>query len=112
MSPDWQPDPDETPGDLEHVQDAAQGAWESRVDLWPRVSKTYGALYSPKPLRAAKRRKCDGHLVEPHWIEVGDAIVWCALPPENPEIGNTGWWHAAFCEKCAPIDCVDAGWAA
>lgn len=31
MSPDWQPDPDETPGDLEHMQDAAQGANEDRA---------------------------------------------------------------------------------
>lgn len=33
MSPEWQPDPDETPGDLEHMQDAAQGAAEERAYL-------------------------------------------------------------------------------
>lgn len=66
-----------------------------------RVMPTPGALYS-EPRESRKRRRCDGHLADPHWIEVGDRVVWSALPPENPDIGNTGWWHAAFCSDCAP----------
>lgn len=67
-----------------------------------RVARTHGALYS-EPRRAQKRRMCDGHLAEPHMIEVGDSIVWSALPPGNSEIGNIGWWHSAFCADCAPL---------
>lgn len=67
-----------------------------------RVTRSSGALYSPARI-AAKRRRCDGHLnPDRHWIEVGDWIVWTALPPHDPDIGNSGWWHAAYCEDCAP----------
>lgn len=67
-----------------------------------RVSSTHGALVSP-PRTLRKRRRCDGHLAERHWIEAGQSVVWSALPPDNPEIGNVGWWHAAFCADCAPL---------
>ena len=66
-----------------------------------RVRLTTDAIYSPAR-RCQKRRRCDGHLAERHWIEVGDPIYWSALPP-NSEIGNTGWWHSAFCQDCAPV---------
>lgn len=66
-----------------------------------RTSATPGCLYG-KPRRAKKRRRCDGHMAEPHWIEVGDLLVWSALPPDHNEIGNLGWWHHAFCMDCAP----------
>jgi hypothetical protein len=67
-----------------------------------RTSPTPGALYKP-PRPARKRRRCSGHLAEPHWIEIGDLVVWSSLPPNNAEIGNEGWWHARFCLDCAPI---------
>lgn len=66
-----------------------------------RISPTHGALYGDLH-PAAKRRRCDGHLSDPHWIEVGDLFIWSALPPNNNDIGNTGWWHAAYCHDCAP----------
>jgi hypothetical protein len=66
-----------------------------------RTSATPGAIYrAPKVSR--RRRRCSGHLAEPHWIEVGDLVVHSSLPPNNPDIGNEGWWHAAFCLDCAP----------
>lgn len=69
-----------------------------------RVIRSPGALWS-EPRRAAKRRRCDGHLVrDRHWIERGALIIWSALPPNDPDIGNTGWWHAAFCTDCAPAE--------
>lgn len=69
-----------------------------------RVSKTHSALYSP-PRTLRKRRRCGGHLSDPHWIEVGERAVWSSLPPDS-EIGNAGWWHAVFCMDCAPAECV------
>ena len=69
-----------------------------------RVSKTPSALYSqPRTLR--KKRRCDGHLSDPHWIEKGEQAVWLSLPPDS-DIGNEGWWHAKFCMDCAPVECV------
>lgn len=72
-----------------------------------RVTKTHGALYSP-PRTLKKRRKCSGHLSDRHMIEVGEQAIWSSLPPDNPEIGNTGWWHAVFCLDCAPAECVSS----
>lgn len=72
-----------------------------------RVSRTDGALYS-QPRTAKRRRRCDGHLVETHHIEVGEQAVWSSLPPENPEIGNDRWMHAVFCSECWPDD-IEAG---
>jgi len=66
-----------------------------------RVSRTPGVLYG-EPRAAKKRRRCDGHLVDLHWIEKGEPIVWSALPPGHNDIGNIGWWHAAYCAACAP----------
>lgn len=66
-----------------------------------RVIATPGVLYG-KPQRCKKRRRCDGHMAEPHWIEPGDPIVWSALPPGHSDIGNHGWWHRAYCADCAP----------
>jgi len=65
-----------------------------------RTARTAGAMYS-KPRRARKRRRCDGHLAERHWIEPGDLIVYSALPPDS-EIGNVGWWHSVMCIDCTP----------
>ena len=70
-----------------------------------RVTRTHGALYG-KPQRTRKRRRCDGHLAEPHWIEKGDLMVWSALPPNHPDICNDGWWHAKFCMACCPKECA------
>lgn len=69
-----------------------------------RVDKTDGALYR-KPRVARKRRRCDGHLTDRHWIEVGDLVVVSALPPDS-DIGNTGWWHHWLCIDCAPVETV------
>lgn len=69
-----------------------------------RVTRSREALYSsPRTLR--KRRKCDGHLSDSHWIEAGQQAVWSSLPPHS-EVGNEGWWHAVFCMDCAPAECV------
>lgn len=72
-----------------------------------RVRITPGSLVS-KPRRAQKRRRCDGHLAERHWIEVGDRFIWTALPPNHSDIGNRGWWHAAYCADCWP-ETTEAG---
>lgn len=66
-----------------------------------RVSVTDGTLVG-SPVVARKRRRCDGHLAEPHMIDVGDLQVWTALPPGHPDIGNLGWWHAGYCVECWP----------
>lgn len=68
-----------------------------------RVARSDEALYS-KPRHARKRRRCDGHLGDSHWIEPGDLVVWSALPPGSNDIGNIGWWHSAFCAECWPAD--------
>lgn len=68
-----------------------------------RVARTSGALYGQSQVKKLRRRRCGGHLVDPHWIEIGDRFVWSALPPDHPEIGNAGWWHAAYCLNCAPL---------
>ena len=39
-------------------------------------------------------------------IEASEQAIWSSLPPDNPEIGNTGWWHAVFCLDCAPAECI------
>lgn len=67
-----------------------------------RVIASDGALYS-KPRKCRKRRRCDGHLAERHWIEVGDLVMASALPPDDPEIGNTRWWHTWYCADCWPL---------
>lgn len=69
-----------------------------------RVTRTSQALYSP-PRTLRKRRRCDGHLADRHFIEAGQQAVWSSLPPHS-EIGNEGWWHAVFCMDCAPVECV------
>lgn len=72
-----------------------------------RVAKSFGALYGVR--RATKRYRCDGHLAsEPHWIAQGALYVVSALPPDDPEIGNVGWWHARFCVECAPAEYAEA----
>ena len=70
-----------------------------------RTHPTPGAIYR-KPRTARRRRRCSGHLAETHFIEVGDQVVTSSLPP-NSDVGNPGWWHAAFCLECAPV--VDGG---
>ncbi|MFE6966861.1 hypothetical protein ACFVAJ_17255 [Agromyces sp. NPDC057679] len=66
-----------------------------------RVARSPEALWS-EPLRSAKRRRCDGHLTGPHFIEAGDLLVWAALPPGG-DYGTERWQHKAFCvEQCAP----------
>ena len=72
-----------------------------------RVAKNNGALYGVK--HARRRYRCDGHMAsERHWIEEGDTYVASALPPDDPEIGNTRWWHNRFCMECAPVEYVEA----
>ena len=65
------------------------------------VLPSAGALYG-KPRVCRKRRRCDGHLADRHWIEPGDLLMPSALPPDDPEIGNIGWWHAFYCADCWP----------
>lgn len=67
-----------------------------------RVTKSPEAPYSA-PRTSRKRRRCNGHLSDPHWIEVGERAVWSSLPPDS-EYGNEGWWHMVFCLDCAPTD--------
>lgn len=68
-----------------------------------RVSTTPGSMQTV--VTARKRRRCDGHLTsERHWIEPGERCVASALPPDNPEVGNIGWWHAWFCMDCCPVE--------
>lgn len=70
-----------------------------------RVTAGHETLWS-KPRRAQRRRRCDGHLTEPHEIEAGALYVVGAIPP-NSEYGNMGWWRMSFCiERCAPEECV------
>lgn len=70
-----------------------------------RVAKTHGALYSaPRTLK--RRRRCDGHLSDPHWIDVGGKVIWSSLPPDHPEICNDRWMHAKFCMNCAPVEAI------
>lgn len=64
---------------------------------------TFDAIYG-QPRRCRKRRVCSGHLRERHYIEVGELVVWSALPPGS-EIENIGWWHHAYCSKCWPVEC-------
>ena len=81
---------------------------EARTDaeeFWPRVASTPGALYG-QPRRSTKRRRCHGHLVDPHFIAAGDLAIWSALPPDHPDIGNDGWWHSIFCTRCAPVETI------
>jgi len=58
-------------------------------------------MYS-QPRKCIKRRRCSGHMADPHWIEVGDPMVCSALPPMSSDYGNVGWWHSFFCMECAP----------
>jgi hypothetical protein len=70
-----------------------------------RVSMTDGSIHGVVTSR--KRHRCDGHLVDSgdvHYIEPGDRYVANALPPDNPDIGNYGWWHSRFCADCAPVE--------
>ena len=46
-----------------------------------RVGRSSQAMYS-QPRECSKRRRCDGHMAERHWIEAGDLMVCSALPPE------------------------------
>lgn len=66
-----------------------------------RVIAHHGALYG-KPRVCRRRRRCDGHLIERHWIEVGELVMPSALPPDDPEVCNAGWLHSWFCVNCWP----------
>ena len=67
-----------------------------------RVAFTPGSIAGV--VTARKRHRCDGHLRrERHYIEPGEQYVANALPPDHPDIGNLGWWHARFCAACAPL---------
>lgn len=70
-----------------------------------RVTITHGSLTGKRTAR--RRYRCDGHLADKrHWIEQGAEYVAQALPPDHPEIGNTGWWHARYCMECCPEEYV------
>ena len=77
---------------------------ENDAPVRHRVSKNPEALYG-RPRMLRKRRKCSGHLSDPHMIEAGQQAVWSSLPPHS-DIGNDRWWHAVFCMNCAPAECV------
>lgn len=73
-----------------------------------RVARHHGAIYGR--LTARKRFRCNGHLNPAgHWIEPGDWYIASALPPNDPDIGNTGWWHHRLCMECAPVEYTEAG---
>ncbi len=71
-----------------------------------RVTKTSEALYSP-PRTLRKRRRCGGHLSEPHWIEVGDEW-WItyhgANSPPNVAIPKDTTWGIGLANIRAPSD--------
>jgi hypothetical protein len=68
-----------------------------------RVTFTDGSIAGL--VTARKRYRCDGHLAyERHYIKPGQQYVANALPPDNPDIGNHGWWHARFCLDCCPAE--------
>ncbi|CAN7194154.1 hypothetical protein [Knoellia sp. LjRoot47] len=74
-----------------------------------RVSLTHGTIHGL--VRANRRHRCDGHLIDPddvHHIEPGEYYVASALPTHNPEIGNERWWHARYCLDCAPVQYAEA----
>lgn len=77
-----------------------------QVDERTRVGATPGTIFA-KPRPSRRRRRCQSHLSDEHWIEVGDLQVWSSLPPNNPDIGNAGWWHSVFCMECAPLAAVE-----
>jgi hypothetical protein len=71
-----------------------------------RVTLTHGTLHGL--VTSQRRHRCDGHLTnERHWIMPGDRYVAGALPPDHPDIGNTGWLHLRLCMDCAPIEYAD-----
>lgn len=35
--------------------------------------------------------------------------VASALPPDNADVGNTGWLHARFCMDCCPVEFASGG---
>jgi hypothetical protein len=73
-----------------------------------RVISGPGQLWS-RPRISAKRRRCEWELPGSHWIEVGQPIVWCAVPPNHPDLGNTRWLHAGLCLDCAPAAALIEG---
>src|SRR5690606_21872983 len=71
-------------------------------EIRARVARSPEALYSP-PRRNARRRRCDNHLADPHWIEPGALVMHSALPPDS-DVGNLGWWHNSLCAACWPAE--------
>ena len=59
-----------------------------------------GAILSP-PRRSSKRRRCDGHMAEKHYIEKGEVTYRLSLPPGG-ELGYHNWQNAILCADCAP----------
>jgi len=60
------------------------------------------------PRRARKPYRCDNeypasdaYLYGHPDIKPGDTYVRIALPPDDPEISNTGWLTARYCQPCA-----------
>jgi len=80
---------------------AKRGYDKARQRGMTRVGRSNQAMYS-QPRESSKRRRCDGHMAERHWIEAGDLMVCSALPPMSNDCGNVGWWHAFYCMECAP----------
>lgn len=71
----------------------------------PRVVFTLGSISGVR--RAAKRYRCDSHLVDRHFIEAGDSYVANALPPGDQDICNDRWLHMRVCMDCCPPTCAE-----
>ncbi len=70
-----------------------------------RVISHPGALYGVQ--RASRRYMCEansGAFGQHHWIEPGRMYVASALPPHDPDINNSRWWHARYCMECCPLE--------
>lgn len=66
-----------------------------------RVAFTPGSISGV--VTARKRHACQSHLdSERHYIEPGERYAANALPPNDPDIGNSGWWHLRVCLDCCP----------
>lgn len=74
---------------------------------WWRTRFTPGSIAGI--VTARKRYRCDGHLTDvKHFIEPGEKYVANALPPDHPDISNSGWWHLRVCKDCCPAEFAEA----
>lgn len=94
------------PSRFEAARDCGIAAHREKATLALDSIKARSRVVSPhaifKVRTCAARRRCSSHMAERHYIEVGEQIVWAAVPPESGDYGNPSWLHAAYCLDCAP----------